>query len=500
MRDAPADSERDPERAPGGDHPATVDVIVIGAGPAGLQAAATISRATERFLLVDAGRAIAHRDRHAAGDIVAGVGGAGLFSDGKFSFFPAATELWRRRDPDVLRRAYHDVTDRLRRHGVPCPPFPERLDQPAPSGRSPGAEPDRWIFKDYPATYLDLAARIRLIEELFAFSAAARNAWLETRLVGLRRDGEHWRVSLQRPPERHRRVRSANPETSVRIDIAARHVILAGGRFSPLWLASLCESPSLPMGYRRVEFGVRIEDRSSSPLFRAMAGVDSKYRLRRSSPRPAPGSSSRASGPASGPVEWRTFCCCRDGEVVATASPIAATDAGAGPGWDRLVTASGRADGPPTGRSNIGLLARVLDSEHGRVIWSQILDRCSGRTALFDLALTDVLTRGEAPLAEHFGDAGARVLLEGLRRFCAGFPGLADSPTARLLGPVIEGVGCYPADHDLQIGDTGLWVAGDGTGRFRGIVASLISGAYVAEQIARRLRRDVEQRPEQRPE
>ena len=444
-----------------------LDVAVIGAGPAGLQAAATIARATDRFVLIDAGRAVARRDRHAAGDLLSGVGGAGLFSDGKFSFFPAATELWQRRDRDILRRAYDAVTERLRRHGVPCPGFPGAAERPSPAPADPPADPETWHFKDYPATYLDLDARIGLIEQLFAPSAAPRHHRLETRLVGLRRDGRRWLLALQPADNAARDSSPGHPLDSPTIELAARHVILAGGRFSPLELRSLIEPESLPLHYRRVEFGVRIEDRSSSPLFRALAGVDSKYRLVGSSP------------PWRG-LEWRTFCCCRDGEVVTTASQLS--------GRDVLVTASGRADGPATGRSNIGLLVRVLDPGRGLEIWPKILDRGRGRESLFELALGDVLAGHESVLAEHLGDDGAGCLVEGLRRFCGHFPGLAESTGARLLGPAIEGVGLYPADDDLQLGDTGLWVAGDSTGRFRGIVASLVSGAYVAEQIARKLR------------
>lgn len=39
------------------------DVVIIGAGPAGLAAAARIGDETNRFLLMDAGKALEDRDR-----------------------------------------------------------------------------------------------------------------------------------------------------------------------------------------------------------------------------------------------------------------------------------------------------------------------------------------------------------------------------------------------------------------------------------------------------
>jgi hypothetical protein len=46
------------------------------------------------------------RDRYNARDNVSGVGGAGLFSDGKFSLFPAAERLWTLPDRARVLRAY----------------------------------------------------------------------------------------------------------------------------------------------------------------------------------------------------------------------------------------------------------------------------------------------------------------------------------------------------------------------------------------------------------
>src|SRR5688572_12892153 len=66
------------------------DVLIVGAGPAGLAAALTLQRKTSScVVLVDAGddierRVLRRRGQAAdAKNLVSGVGGAGLFSDGK---------------------------------------------------------------------------------------------------------------------------------------------------------------------------------------------------------------------------------------------------------------------------------------------------------------------------------------------------------------------------------------------------------------------------------
>ena len=60
---------------------------------------------------------------------------------------------------------------------------------------------------------------------------------------------------------------------------------------------------------------------------------------------------------------------------------------------------------------------------------------------------------------------------------------LGDS--ARVKGPCIEGVAYYPKlDENLRLTNKKpMWVSGDATGIFRGIVAAMISGFYVGDEI-----------------
>lgn len=77
----------------------------------------------------------------------------------------------------------------------------------------------------------------------------------------------------------------------------------------------------------------------------------------------------------------------------------------------------------------------------------------------------------------------------GLRLLVERFPNLLTSPTARLKGPTIEGVGWYPElNSQLKIDGMNFWVAGDAAGCFRGITSALISGFYAAEMIKTKIK------------
>ena len=53
-----------------------------------------------------------------------------------------------------------------------------------------------------------------------------------------------------------------------------------------------------------------------------------------------------------------------------------------------------------------------------------------------------------------------------------------------VLFPAIEGVGAYPdTNNNLQIPGEKIWVVGDLSGSFRGIIPAMLSGAYVAHYL-----------------
>ena len=83
-------------------------VVIIGGGPAGLSLYWGLQQGdSDNILLIDQGKSVLDRDRYDKLDSASGQGGAGLFSDGKFSFFPSGSGLWKLLDDDVLKKIYH---------------------------------------------------------------------------------------------------------------------------------------------------------------------------------------------------------------------------------------------------------------------------------------------------------------------------------------------------------------------------------------------------------
>lgn len=398
--------------------------VVVGAGPAGLSAAAELSERT-RCLLIEQGSPAPARDRDAPADVLQGAGGAGLFSDGKHSFFPSASGLWKLPDRGVLAGSYDATTRLLARYGVEAGPMPSG------SLRTNGGEKGAWVEKHYPALYVGFDERLACIEELWGKAGERRSG---ARVVDAERAGKEISLLLE--------------ENTRREEIRTRTLVVAGGRWSPRWMRSWLEKLGVSFAFQRVEFGVRLETKATHELFASLPGVDGKIRFVEHE---------RA-------VEIRTFCTCRNGEVVLGRS-------------GDFAAYSGRADGAATGRSNVGLVVRTSDEAFGRAVETRLYDAPPESFPL-DAWLADGPTR----LAPAFGEEGALALFRALERLLERSPGLRRGPVT-VYSPCIEGVGDYPVDDGHLAAAPGVWIAGDAIGRFRGIVASMISGRYAARRL-----------------
>jgi uncharacterized FAD-dependent dehydrogenase len=406
----------------------TFDLVIIGAGPAGLAAAQRLAGSPYSVALVDGGKPVAERDRHAAVDMTRGHGGAGLFSDGKFSFFPSASELWTLPRSTDLRVAYDWTCDLLGSYGLDTPPFPSD-----PTAYTVGS--GEWILKEYPSDYLSLEARLRLTADMVA--AAEATVLNETEVVkaAYEPSTDVFRLTLC----------DAKGQES---QIVARRLLLASGRFGPFGLRNLTTERS----FRRLEVGFRIEQPADKAFFKDMKQLDPKLRFREQD----------------GSVEWRTFCACRDGEAALTET-------------QGLWTVSGRSDCPPTGRSNVGFNTRILDETVAARTMPPVLDAMAKEESYFTVSLNALMDKPETVAAfDVYGPELSEIMVRGLSRLAAAYPVLRDDDT-RLIGPTLEGVGWYPkVNGDLRLLDTPAWVAGDACGLFRGIVAAMISGHYAA--------------------
>jgi len=402
-------------------HPSMARCIILGAGPAGLAAACAFG---ESAVVIESGPSVALRRREDPSECVEGVGGAGLFSDGKFSYWPSATQVWRL-DPKYLEAAISWLS-----HQLSSAEIPETLStRREPAQLVEGA----FTQKSYPSFYASLSQRRRLID----FLLDGIDVVTGTEVVGLS-------LSLKGPANIVAQLSNGR-------EIRANRLIIATGRFGSLQLSEGNLGKFLsPM---RLEFGVRLEQPARDFFLRQDGRLDPKLILRESG------------------YECRTFCCCRNGEVIKTITR-------------GITSVSGRADGARTDRSNVGFMCRTTDRTVLAHATHLLID-CVRSQSLPMVEELGAFLSGQPSLGlPPFGQHLTARLSEGLRRLQSHYPALTDSGTTVHL-PALEGVGWYPqTDEDLCVVPGHVWAAGDVVGRFRGIVAALISG-YVAGTAAK---------------
>ncbi|WP_408058310.1 FAD-dependent monooxygenase [Streptomyces tauricus] len=424
----------------------STDVLVIGGGPAGLAVAAGLQDTGVERLVVEQGPALATRSDDEAAHLVTGVGGAGLFSDGKFSFYPSATGLWALRPVDDLRLAYDSMAKNLAPTGLSVPSFPKR---------SPEAlQPLEFRVKQYPSSYVSMEGRMHLTEQLVD-AVGAGNLLIGTRAVRAS-GGPAGSIIVSLKPT------SPQDGDGRRVTVHCKALVLAGGRFGPLSCA--VELKGFRQAFRRLEMGVRIEQPADNFFLRDQRALDPKLLWE----------------DVSGRYSWRTFCCCRNGRVMATDFN----------GW---VTLSGRADCPPTGKSNVGFNLRISNERQAAQLWHEasllsVKPPPSSWTPLVDFIATNE-SSPRRTLHHRLGRRGAALVAEGLCRLTdrVGTHQLADALVA---GPTLEGVGHYPlTGPDLKTSEYPVWTVGDTTGRFRGITAALVSGFFAAQRLRKHFRR-----------
>ena len=230
------------------------DVIIVGGGPAGLFAAYHLSRNSKlKVLLIDKGKAPEKRrcplnhetqcQRCKPCNILCGIGGAGLFSDGKLNYIPklGKTDLTQFMP---LEQAYHLIDEAeavFNAFGMDGPVFP--TDMAAARDIRKNAKRygiDLLIIKQkhlgsdrLPAYITAMAGHLRDCGVVIHTSEEVRDLVIENgHMVGV--------VTNRKTYE-------------------AKSVILAPGRAGADWMGRLAEQFQLGVRQRGIEVGVRVE-------------------------------------------------------------------------------------------------------------------------------------------------------------------------------------------------------------------------------------------------
>ncbi len=416
-------------------------IIVLGAGPAGLAAAVACRDQGQRALILDRGPPLEVRDRDDPKTTACGVGGAGLYSDGKFSFFPSATAVWRLEPRRDLSAAHEWVGALLQRHGLPLPA--SLRDLPEAQVRE---ESSTFSCKTYPSFYVPLLARQSMIAELLRMSEADLLTGREVISLDPRSSGATLSIDCAT-------ASSGVAAASSAALYMCRALVVATGRLGGMLFSSIPDA----VCFRRLEFGVRIQQPYETFFLREHASLDPKIVLR----------------DVASLLDWRTFCCCRRGEIIEVDT-------------DGIRVLGGRADGAATSFSNVGFSLRIGSESTAVTIWHGMIERLRKARTLSSFPFADSVSEvGRACLAEYFTDAGAHLLLSGLKKF-ASLLSHDSFSTATIHAPTVEGIGWYPAiQGDLGLHGFPVWIPGDACGMFRGLTAALVSGYFAGLQAAK---------------
>ena len=231
------------------------DVIIVGSGPAGLFAAYHLGEhSTLKVLVIDKGKSSLKRHCPIAGtheecikckpcNILCGVGGAGLFSDGKLNFIPklGKTDLTQFMPMSEAKQLIDETEVIFNTFGMDGTVYPtdmERAEQIRKEARRHGIDllliRQKHLGSDnLPRHITAMADHIRDRGVTFHHSEEVRDLVVEKgRVAGVRTN---------------------------RATYSAANVILAPGRVGAEWVGTLMRSLGVEVSQRGIEVGVRVE-------------------------------------------------------------------------------------------------------------------------------------------------------------------------------------------------------------------------------------------------
>jgi hypothetical protein len=217
-------------------------VIVVGAGPAGLFASYELmEHGLTDVLLIDRGKRAVERDPR--DDVLYGVGGAGLFSDGKLNFTPrrGKTDLTEFLPLSEAETLIEYLEQTFARFGMDGPTYPSNAR----------------AASELKARATKLGMMLMLVKQKHLGSDRLPHyiKGMEDYLV---EHGLTLRTGLQ--VQRVARVKSGvGVVTEEGETLGARYLLLAPGRSANQWLADQVEGLGAALDYQPIEVGVRVE-------------------------------------------------------------------------------------------------------------------------------------------------------------------------------------------------------------------------------------------------
>ena len=230
------------------------DVIIVGAGPAGLFAAFHLCEHTDlRVLIIEKGKGPLKRRcrindyrecfKCKPCDILSGIGGAGLFSDGKLNFIYklGKTDLSQFMPVADAERLIEETETIFNRFGMDGPVFPTDMER---------AREIRKYAKRFGIDLLIIRQK-HLGSERLPEHIAAIADHLRSRGVTIRTSEEVKDILVSDG--------RAAGVTTQRGAYSAQRIILAPGRVGADWMGTIAQKFNLGLTQRGIEVGVRVE-------------------------------------------------------------------------------------------------------------------------------------------------------------------------------------------------------------------------------------------------
>ena len=455
------------------------DVIIVGGGPAGLFAAHYLSlHADLAVLLLEKGKPAAKRrcPMHGRKDcrkcrpcnILSGIGGAGLFSDGKLNFIPklGKTDLTQFMPLSQATALIEETEALFTGLGMDGPVYPTDLDkarQIRKEARKLGIE-------------LLLIRQKHLGSDHLPRHIAAMSQGLLDRGVTIRTGEEARDVVVENG-------RVAGVITAQKT-YRAPAVILAPGRVGAEWIGALARRHGLPYSQRGIEVGVRVEVHNEILADLTDVIYDPTFFIRTRKYDDLTRTFCTNQGGFVALENYQDFVCVNghaymdaksDSANFAFLSKVVLTDPVSdnqayGEAIGRLATMIG--GGSP-------ILQRFGDLKRGRrSTWSRI------RKGSVEPTLPSV-TCGDIAMA--LPERIMTNIIDGLEQLNAVVPGVANDETL-LYAPEIKFFATQiDATPDLETAVAGMYVAGDGPGVAGNIVSAAATGLIPAKAIVRKL-------------
>jgi uncharacterized FAD-dependent dehydrogenase/anti-anti-sigma regulatory factor len=395
-----------------------LDVIIIGAGPAGLAAGSVLNEGKIHYLILEKGNDLVLRDANNPKDVSSGIGGGGLFSDGKLSFPPSASNLWLQLNSDTIKDSYIYLSNILNNLNINIPSFENVWVEKQETYMNTQK-------KEFMSIVLNNFMRNRVLN--FFYDINAKNIITNCCVTTITKNNDYY-------------VLTSNTQQ----EFYCKKIIISSGKFGNKLLEGIDYNDSNKF-MNKIEIGIRVESKLNA--FIPYSSPSTDYKLIEK---------------IENGVEFRTFCCCRDGAVIKSE-------------FDNYISYNGTNTHLVTDTSNIGLLIRATDIKS--TFYHEMNNLLKHKIYPFNVPIKIFIENKDIYIGEKC-DAILKDKLAKILNFKN-----SDINFCHVYGPEIEYVGKYMTfDKNLNVSKN-IWIAGDVSGNFRGLMAALVSGIHSSKNI-----------------